>query len=148
MNDRLEFLFRLVVAFLPYPIFYAIFGASRLYILLVMVITAVWVPLFLIITSPTERKARSEISDAEMRKQEDEAGCFIATASYGTENHPDIDVLRKFRDEVMREDKLLSFVVEVYYIISPPIAGFISDKSKIKRIVRDKIVKTLVSICS
>jgi len=69
------------------------------------------------------------------------AGCFIATASYGSPLAPQLYVLRRFRDVC-----LPSLLVECYYKLSPPIAEFISGRSKLRRVVRgflEPLVKLL-----
>jgi len=68
-------------------------------------------------------------------------GCFIATASYGSPLAPQLDVLRSFRDTC-----LPSLLVQCYYKLSPPIAQFISGRSKSRRIIRgflEPLVKLL-----
>lgn len=51
--------------------------------------------------------------------------CFIATASYGTNFHPHIDVLRDFRDRVLMKYSAGRMFVKVYYRYSPKIADVI-----------------------
>ncbi len=66
----------------------------------------------------------------------DACGCFIATAAYGTPMHKDIDVLRKYRDEVLEKNKFGQKFVEFYYKNSPPIANVISQHEWARKIVR------------
>jgi len=67
--------------------------------------------------------------------------CFIATASYGSPLAPQLDILRRFRDAC-----LPFLLVQCYYKLSPPIAQFISGRSKLCRIIRgflEPLVKLL-----
>lgn len=48
--------------------------------------------------------------------------CFIATSCYGDENAPEVERLRRFRNEVLWKSNAGSLVVEVYYAVSPWIA--------------------------
>ncbi len=41
--------------------------------------------------------------------------CFIATTVYGNRNHPNVNVLRQFRDEVLNQNPLGRTFVTAYY---------------------------------
>ena len=64
------------------------------------------------------------------------AGCFIATAAYGTPMADEIQILRELRDEYLLTNPLGQGLVDVYYRISPPIAEFITEHPNVKPIVR------------
>jgi len=49
-------------------------------------------------------------------------GCYIATACYGSYDHPDVVLLRRFRDERLMTSKLGRILVRAYYVASPPLA--------------------------
>ena len=74
------------------------------------------------------------------------AGCFIATAAYGTPTAEEIDVLRAFRDQVLLESSLGSQLVEWYYQVSPPAAEFISENSLLRALVRELVIEPMVSL--
>lgn len=63
-------------------------------------------------------------------------GCFIATAAYGTETHPKIDLLRSFRDDYMKGRKSGELFIKTYYKFSPPVAEFISRHAVLRNSVR------------
>ena len=65
-----------------------------------------------------------------------EPGCFIATASFGTEMSGKIEVLRLFRDEVLLAGKTGTDLVHAYYRTSPPVARFIQDRPALRTVVR------------
>lgn len=71
--------------------------------------------------------------------------CFIATATYGTPMANEIDILRKWRDASLLQNKSGRLFVKIYYRISPPIAVFISKSNKRKIIMR-KILKPLIRV--
>jgi len=77
--------------------------------------------------------------------KEDE-GCFIATAAYGTDTAQEIDILRKFRDEILLPNSLGTQFVSFYYRTSPPIADFISRHDVLRTIVREGFVAPIVDI--
>ena len=77
---------------------------------------------------------------------EEGAGCFIATAAYGTSSAEEIDVLRAFRDQVLLESALGSQFVAWYYQASPPLAEFISGNSLLRAFVRELVIDPMVSL--
>jgi len=72
------------------------------------------------------------------------AGCFIATAAYGTSTAKQIDVLREFRDDVLLKSTVGSRLVDLYYRVSPPIADFISEHNLVRTLVRELLVDPVV----
>jgi hypothetical protein len=72
--------------------------------------------------------------------------CFIATAAYGTTMAQEIDILRKFRDEILLPNSLGAQFVSFYYKISPPIARFISRHDFLRTIVREGFVGPIGAI--
>jgi hypothetical protein len=67
-------------------------------------------------------------------------GCFIATAAYGTPMADEIQILRDFRDEYLVTNPVGSTLVDIYYMVSPPIAEFITEHPSLKPIVRAGLV--------
>ena len=70
----------------------------------------------------------------------DVSWCFIATAAYGTSMAGEIEILREFRDEYLLTNPLGQALVGLYYRVSPPIAGFITEHPSLKPIVRVGLV--------
>ena len=73
-------------------------------------------------------------------------GCFIATAAYGTPMHPHLDSLRDFRDRYLVTNTPGRALVRFYYRYSPPIAGYIADRSSLRTIVRVLLVPIVFTI--
>jgi len=64
------------------------------------------------------------------------SGCFIATAAYGTPMAGEIEILREFRDEYLLTSPLGQALVNLYYMVSPPMAEFITEHPSLKPVVR------------
>ena len=65
-----------------------------------------------------------------------DAGCFIATAAFGSLMEPQVKVLRDFRDRFLLGNTVGDRFIRFYYKYSPPVADFIKDHDIIKSIVR------------
>ena len=65
-----------------------------------------------------------------------QAGCFIATAAYGSALHPKVNALRQFRDGYLMTNALGRAFVSAYYRASPPLANFIARHDWLRAGVR------------
>lgn len=62
--------------------------------------------------------------------------CFVATAAYGDYDHPQVRVLRAFRDHVLESSSAGHALVRAYYASSPPLARFIAASDLRRSIAR------------
>jgi len=72
------------------------------------------------------------------------AGCFIATACYGSAYCDEVNLLRVYRDEVLEGTRLGRLLVRAYYRVSPPIARWLEPRRFAKALVRRLAVAPLV----
>lgn len=63
-------------------------------------------------------------------------GCFIATAAYGTPFTKEINILRLWRDDVLKSHFLGLEFIKIYYRISPSIANIISENNFFRKATR------------
>jgi hypothetical protein len=63
-------------------------------------------------------------------------GCFIATAAYGSYLHPQVRILRDFRDTRLLTNAPGRAFVKLYYRLSPPVAAFIAQHAALRLLVR------------
>lgn len=73
-------------------------------------------------------------------------GCFIATAAYGSYLHPQVQVLREFRDNWLLTNAPGRAFVSLYYRLSPPAADFVARHSALRIIVRLMLTPVVFAI--
>jgi hypothetical protein len=74
-------------------------------------------------------------------------GCFIATACYGTDTAPDVLTLRNFRDRILLSSKTGRTFVDIYYLLSPPVANIIAPSYLLRSMVRKFFIQPIASLC-
>jgi len=93
-------------------------------------------------------KAKKDLAEIEIQDEKDakESKCFIATAVYGTPHAPEVQSLRKFRDECMLPKFLGRLFVYFYYKFSPGFASAIAKSRSIRRLTNWVILKPILWI--
>jgi len=64
------------------------------------------------------------------------SGCFIATAAYGSYLHPQVVILRDFRDNYLLSNPPGRALTAAYYKLSPPLAALIARDETLRYSVR------------
>lgn len=64
-------------------------------------------------------------------------GCFIATAVYGSTNHPNVVKLRRFRDNHLEANVIGRTICVVYYWLSPRLAKGLFAKPRVRGVMRN-----------
>jgi hypothetical protein len=63
--------------------------------------------------------------------------CFVATAAYGSIMANDVELLRHFRDSLLRTNALGELGVEAYYTFGPAVAGVVGESDMLRTTARD-----------
>lgn len=74
------------------------------------------------------------------------SGCFIATAAYGSYLHPQVQLLRHFRDEYLQTNAPGRAFVAFYYRFSPPLADFIARHTVLRSLTRLALTPVVVAV--
>lgn len=82
--------------------------------------------------SSADKTSQSEHVAPAQKKE----GCYIATAVYGSYDAPEVRVLRRFRDETLRQTKWGRLFIRVYYRLSPPVAEKLRNAKTLNGMVR------------
>lgn len=79
-------------------------------------------------------------------KVEQKGCCIIATLTLPSESQ-ELEYLRHFRDEVLKPTLVGTFIIWLYYSLSPPIAVMILASKRIKRLVMKRFIPFWIRIC-
>jgi hypothetical protein len=63
-------------------------------------------------------------------------GCFIATTVFGTSAAPEVVALRRYRDQVLKENISGRAAISTYYRVGPALAVWLKDKPYLISLVR------------
>lgn len=72
--------------------------------------------------------------------------CAIATSTYGTAAHPDLDLLRAFRDTTLKRNPIGLVLVGYYWVIKRPLADFVSTRDGLKRLLLKRFIGPAVKL--
>lgn len=72
--------------------------------------------------------------------------CFVATAAYGSALAGEVDMLRRFRDVMMRKTAFGELAVETYYTFGPALAGLIGESELLRATARDALAPVVAKV--
>ena len=81
---------------------------------------------------------------SEIRDKEQKPRCFIASTVYGEKAYETM-LLRKFRDEKLKNNFFGTIFIDLYYLISPKIAKLISKNNMLKKLTKT-MLKPIIMI--
>jgi hypothetical protein len=65
--------------------------------------------------------------------------CFVATAAYGSLMANDVELLRHFRDSLMRSTVVGELAIETYYTFGPAVAGVVGESDLLRSTARNML---------
>jgi hypothetical protein len=68
--------------------------------------------------------------------QKTKDACYIATMAYGNYDHPQVMVLREFRDEVLSKSQFGKWFIKTYYHYSPKMVDKMINKKVLNTLIR------------
>lgn len=74
--------------------------------------------------------------------------CFVVTAAMGDASHPDVVVLRRFRDDWLLKRPVGRLAISWYYRLGPTLAASIGKSALRKRIAYAVVVRPTVTLAS
>jgi hypothetical protein len=92
--------------------------------------------------APAANQSWSEMMDEDMDVKVGDPNCFVATAVGSTAR--ELDILRKWRDTSLLNNRVGQMMVWTYYQVGPYLAAFIADKEWLKKPIH-KIISTFSS---
>lgn len=63
-------------------------------------------------------------------------GCYIATMTYGNYEHPQVMILRWYRDNILQKKLLGRLFIRIYYFFSPKLVIVLKKHDTINKIIR------------
>lgn len=64
------------------------------------------------------------------------SGCYIATMAYGDYDHPQVMILRQFRDDVLDKSEFGKWFIKTYYHYSPKLVEILKNQRTVNIIIR------------
>lgn len=95
---------------------------------------------------PQDKSKKVSPTNTSTSKQKSE-GCYIATMTYGSYNHPQVMALRWYRDNVLQKSLWGRLFIRAYYNISPKLVVVLKGHNVINKVIRfilDKQVQRII----
>jgi hypothetical protein len=72
--------------------------------------------------------------------------CFVATAAYGSLMANDVELLRTFRDRMLKSNAIGELFIETYYTFGPPVAGIVGDSELLRETARGVLAPVIDAV--
>ena len=83
---------------------------------------------------PPQKKLTDQSNNNSSKPSE---GCYIATMVYGSYHHPNVLVLRHFRDEILKKSQFGRGFIKFYYFTSPKLVVYLKSMTKTNIMIKN-----------
>jgi tetratricopeptide (TPR) repeat protein len=87
----------------------------------------------------TNRDFREAHPSPRFKASTQKSGCYIATAVYGSYEAPQVLVLRRYRDDILRTTGPGRAFIRLYYAIGPTLATLIGHNTWLNTLIRTRL---------
>lgn len=74
-------------------------------------------------------------------KNSDNKGCYVATMAFGSYDHPQVLLLRNYRDNILSHNKFGVYFISKYYKYSPALVKKLENRQILNLIIRNLLIK-------
>jgi hypothetical protein len=74
------------------------------------------------------------------------SACFVATAAYGSAMANEVEMLRRYRDLMLKSTVLGELAVETYYTFGPPVAGVVGESELLRATARAALAPVIATV--
>lgn len=92
----------------------------------------------------TKKKARNNLA-VSGPETSSKSGCFLATCVYGGYENKEVQILERYRDDVLSKTQIGAVLVRLYYQVSPWLVKRVERHDLFKRIVRAVVIAPFVA---
>lgn len=85
----------------------------------------------------TTTRTTTRTSTTTSSKSSSSGGCYIATMAYGDYDHPQVKILRKYRDESLAMSLFGRGFISLYYATSPYLVRLLQNQEYINKLIRN-----------
>jgi len=73
-------------------------------------------------------------------RRKGKSSCFVASAAFQDPNHPCVQILRRYRDDVLERTIAGRIVIGAYYLVGPYGAKVLEHRPRIRKVARRRLV--------
>lgn len=98
---------------------------------------------------PVKYILKNETVDVEkiMNENIKKQNCYVATLAYGDINHPQVELLRNYRDDTLSKSFFGKIFITIYYKISPTTVKLLMPFDRINYLIRTALDCLILKIC-
>jgi uncharacterized membrane-anchored protein YjiN (DUF445 family) len=90
------------------------------------------------LTSSKKQVEKIDLYEQKIKRlyKQNQSGCYIATMAYGSYNHPEVLILRRYRDDKLQCSSMGRVFIKFYYKFSPLLVENLKNKDRINNLLK------------